>query len=257
MSSNKKITRVEGGSNSSEQPQRTFVPTDEAKGRASQLRLYAGLLWFLAIAAQLGAIYFVLKQPDNFMTWTIVLIVVDLIFAIFGASLWKKSNRLDPASKQNKFMFFIQSQLGLVTAVVAFLPLVIVIFTNKDLDGKQKGILGGIATLALVIAGIAGTDFNPPSVEQYTEQTNRIEELTGSNHVYWTKSGTRYHIYNSCSSINTNRTDEIFEGTVAQARELKNISELCKFCENKAEKEKSTTLDLSETLEQVEEISQE
>jgi hypothetical protein len=107
------------------------------------------------------------------------------------------------------------------------------------LDGKSKGILGGIAVLALIIAGLASADFNPPSVEEYTEQTSRIEELTGGNLVYWTKSGTKYHIYDDCSHINTNRTDEIFNGTVAQARELKNITELCKTCENKAEKAKS------------------
>lgn len=237
--SKKKITRVEGGESTPAAQAKTFVPTAEAKGRATNLRVYAGLLWLLAIVAQVGAIWFVLKQPENFMMWTIILIVVDLIFAIIGSSLWKKSNRLDPASREDGFMFFLQSQLGLVTAVVAFLPLVVVILTNKNLEGKQKAILGGVAGLALVIAGITGTDFNPPSVEEYTEQTNRIEELTGVNHVYWTKSGSRYHIYDDCHSINRDVTTEIFEGTVAQARELKNITELCKICENRAEREKA------------------
>src|SRR5690606_9194183 len=73
---------------------------------------------------------------------------------------------------------------------------------------------------------------------QYTEQTARVEELTGVNEVYWTKSGSKYHLFDDCHSINKNVTDEIFSGTVAQASELKNISELCKFCENKAEKGK-------------------
>lgn len=127
-----------------------------------------------------------------------------------------------------------QNQLGLVVAVIAFLPLIIFILTNKDLDAKQKGILGGIAGVALLIAGLTGTDFNPPSVEQYTEQTARVEALTGVNSVYWTKSGTKYHLYDDCHTINTDATTEIFQGTVAQARELKNITELCKFCENRA-----------------------
>lgn len=89
----------------------------------------------------------------------------------------------------------------------------------------------------MIIAGVTGIDFNPPSVEQYTEQTQRVEELTGKNEVYWTKSGTKYHIYEDCHAINKDVTTEIFQGTVAQARELKNITELCKFCENRAAKE--------------------
>ena len=234
--SNKKITKVEGGATASSGSGKTFVPTAEAKGKAIQLRVISGILWLLAIVAQVIAISMLFKPPVN-MTWIIVLIVVDLVLAITGSILWKKSNRLDPASEKNKLMFFMQSQLGLVVAVIAFLPLVVFILTSKNLDGKQKGILGAIAGIALIIAGVAGTDFNPPSVEQYTEQTNRVEELTGTNHVFWTKSGTKYHLYSDCHAINSNRTDEIFEGTVAQARELKNITELCKFCENRAEKE--------------------
>jgi len=62
----------------------------------------------------------------------------------------------------------------------------------------------------------------------------------GKNEVFWTKSGTKYHLENSCHAINKDATTEIFSGTVAQARELKNISELCKFCKNRASKEKRT-----------------
>lgn len=236
----KKITKVEGGTSSSSAAQpttKTFVPTAESKGKATQLRIIAGILWLLAIAAQVGAITLLFKTPVN-MTWIIVLIAVDLAFAIGGSLLWKKSNRLDPASKKNTFLFFMQSQLGLVVAIIAFLPLIIVILTNKNIDGKQKAILGGIAGAALVAAGLLGTDFNPPSVEQYTEEINRVEWLNnGVDHVYWTKSGKVYHLYDDCSYINTSRTDEIFEGTVPQARELKNITNLCNRCEKKAIKE--------------------
>ena len=178
------------------------------------------------------------QKPIN-MTWIIVLIVIDLALAVTGSILWKKSNRLDPASEKNKFMFFMQNQLGLVVAVIAFLPLIIFILTNKNLDGKQKGILAGIAGVALVIAGITGIDFNPPSIEQYTEQTNRVEWLNeGMNSVYWTRTGTVYHLFDDCSYISSARTDEIFEGSVAQSRELKNITQLCSRCENRAIREK-------------------
>ena len=114
------------------------------------------------------------------------------------------------------------------------------VLTSKNLDGKQKGIIGGIAAVALVIAGITGTDFNPPSVEQYTEQTAQVEGLNnGVNHVFWTKSGKSFHLFQDCHTINKKATTEIFQGTVAQARELKNITDLCDFCERKAEKNKA------------------
>lgn len=232
----KKITKVGGDNSPSTHSTSAFVPTAESKGKATQLRVIAGILWFLAIGVQVVAISMLFKVPIN-MTMIIILIVIDLALAVTGSILWKKSNRLDPASKQNKFMFFMQSQLGLVVAIIAFLPLIIFILTNKNLDAKQKGILGGIAGAALLIAGITGIDFNPPSVEQYTEQASRVEELTGKNEVYWTKSGTKYHLDENCHSINKDATTEIFQGTVANARELKNISELCKFCENRAIKD--------------------
>jgi type III secretory pathway component EscS len=240
MATTKKVIKLSGGEGSSQKAK--FTPTAEAKGKAKQLRIFAVLSWVLAIAAEVGAIFVLIKsaKPIETNTWVfmITFIAVDLALVIVGSLLWKKANRLDPASKKEKTKFFVQNQLGVIIAVIAFLPLVILIFTNKDLNGKQKGILGGIAIVALLIGGIFGLDLNPPSIEEYTEQTSRIEELTGGNHVYWTNSGTKYHIYDDCQHINTNRTEEIFNGTVAQARELKNITELCKTCENKALKDK-------------------
>ena len=248
----KKITKVGGDISPTSQVTGTFVPTAESKGKATQLRVIAGILWLLAIGVQVVAITMLFKQPVN-MTWIIILIVIDLALAVTGSILWKKSNRLDPASEKNKLLFFMQSQLGLVVAVIAFLPLIVFILTSKNLDTKQKGILGGIAGVALLIAGITGVDFNPPSVEQYTEQTARVEELTGNNLVYWTKSGTKYHLFDDCHSINKDATTEIFEGSVANARELKNISELCKFCENKVAKEQeaNSTNEFQEDVEDV------
>jgi hypothetical protein len=239
----------------------TWAPTPEKKGKATQLRMFAGLLWLGAIIAQVIAIILLFRPPVS-MTWIIILIVIDLALVIAGAMLWKQSNRLDPASEKNKLMFFMQSQLGLVAAVVGFLPLVVFILTSKNLDAKQKGILGSIAGVAMVIAGIAGFDFNPPSVEEYTEQTKKVEELTdkgdstdsakGDNKVYWTAYGKSYHLYEDCSHINSVNTTEIFSGTVAESRELKNITDLCDRCENRAVKEKEeSTKGVSDAIEEV------
>ena len=245
MATEKKVTKVNSGGST---PQKaTFVPSAENKGKATQLRVIAGILWFLAICAQVGAISLIFKVPVNMM-WIIILIVVDLILVIIGSLLWKKSNRLDPASEKNKFKFFMQSQLGLVTAIIAFLPLIIFIFfTNNKLDGKQKGILGGIAAAALVIAGLVGTDFNPPSQEKYAEQSAYVQELMGVDHVYWTKSGTKYHLFDDCQYLKSDRTTEIFEGgTIADAyahnSKIKpNIGSLCSACEKRAAREKGWT----------------
>jgi hypothetical protein len=234
----KKVIQVEGGEVSSAAKEtRTFVASDESKAKAKKFRIFSIISWIVAIGFEVGAILMLKKVPIQ-TTWLIVLIVADLIFAVIGNLLWKKANRFDPASEKEKFRFFVQNQLGAIIAVIAFLPLVILIFTNKDLKGKQKGLVGAVAVIALLIAGFTGIDFNPPSQEQYAQQTAAVEQLTGANHVFWTKSGTKYHLFADCYHINTNKTDEIFEGTVAKARELKNITELCKTCEERWKKEK-------------------
>ncbi|MBN2546915.1 MAG: hypothetical protein JXB50_14030 [Spirochaetes bacterium] len=244
---NKKVTKVGGGdisSSASGKDTKSFVASDESKTKARNLRIFAIISWIIAIGFEVAAILLLKKVPIN-MVWLIILIAADLIFAVAGSLLWKQANRFDPASEKEKIKFFIQNQLGVIIAMIAFLPLVILIFTNKNMNGKQKGIVGGVAVVALIIAGIMGIDFNPPSIEQYTEQTERVKELNdGVNHVYWTKSGKSYHLYSDCSYINTDRTTEIFEGTVAQARELKNITDLCDRCESRRIKEKGLNLPL-------------
>ncbi|HLV37834.1 hypothetical protein [Xanthomarina sp.] len=218
--------------------EKVFQASPESKGKAKQLRLFAFLAWIIAIALQVFAIFKLIH--DETMIWLIVVIVVILALAITGSTLWKKANRLDPASEKDKVKFFVQNQLGAIMGVLAFLPLVILIFTNKDVDGKTKGIAGSIAVVALLIAGISGVDFNPPSIEQYTkeinEQTSTLKELNNDiDNVYWTKAGNKYHIYEDCQHIKGR--DEINNGTVKESWEQKGISELCKTCEKRALKE--------------------
>jgi len=219
--------------------QKVFKASDESKGKAKQLRMFAFLVWIIAIAGQIFAILKLIH--DETLVWLIVAIVVILALSITGSMLWKKANRLDPASEKEKTRFFIQNQLGAIMSVLAFLPLVILIFMNKDVDKKTKGIAGSIAVVALLIAGITGTDFNPPSIEKYTEeinaQTSTVKELNFDNdNVYWTRAGNKYHIFEDCQHI-VGR-DEINNGTVKESWEQKGISELCKTCEKRARKER-------------------
>lgn len=232
----KKLTRVGGGEAApSGGGSRPVID----KGKAKTLRLFGILSFLVAIGFEIAAIFQLQKDPVSTAA-LITLIVADLIFAVIGSLLWKKSNRLDPASEKEPFRFFVQNQLGLIMAVIAFLPLVILIFTNKNMKGKQKGIVGAVAVVAMLVAGIMGVDFNPPSIEQYAAETARVEQLNnGVNHVYWTQYGKSYHLFSDCSYINTAKTDEIFEGTVDQAHALKNITDLCDRCAARAEKEKA------------------
>jgi len=236
-----------------------FVASGEAKGKATQLRIFAALLWIGAIVAQIFAIRFILKAVNTeesiLNAWTIGLVILDLALVLIGSMLWKKANRLDPPSEKNKFLFLLQSQLGVVAAIVAFLPLIIFVLTNKNIDGKQKAIFGSIAGVAMLIAGIGSYDFNPPSIEKYTEQINtQTEQIKGLNNgidlVYWTNQGNKYHIFEDCQHI---RNREKHSGTVEQAWNERRIgdSELCLTCKKNAEKKTSALENVQEVLEEI------
>ncbi len=213
-----------------------FEASPEAKGKAKQFRLIAVLAWLLAMA---GQVYAILKLiSDDTLVMLIVAIVVILILAITGSTLWKKANKLDPASEAEPTRFFIQNQLGAIMGVLAFLPLVLMILTNKNISGKTKGIAGSIAALAMVAAGITGADFDPPSIEKYTEEINAQNEAArslniNSDNVYWSKAGNKYHAYDDCQYI---KGKALSSGSIKDSWEEKGISELCKVCAKKAAK---------------------
>lgn len=240
MATDKKVTRVKTDSSKlSEVEQeriKNYQVSPENKKKATTNRIIAAVLWVVAIAAELFAIFWVLKQDPIIFWLLIVLIVVIAILAIVGSVLWKKSNRLDPAPRSETVRFFVQNQLGAIIAVLAFLPLIILIFLNKDMDGKQKGIAGGIAIVLLLAAGVVGVDTKPPALEDYAAQSARIEQLTGQDFVYWAKTSQKYHLYDDCSAINRDATTEIFEGTVSDAFgsvKLDQDDPLCQICENR------------------------
>ena len=227
---------------------KVFEASPEAKGKAKQLRIFAILAWLVAMAGQVFAILKLIS--DETLVWLVVAIVVILILAITGSTLWKKANRLDPASEKDETRFFIQNQLGAIMGVLAFLPMVILILNNKNISGKTKGIAGSLAAIAMVAAGITGADFNPPSVEKYTEEINQQTEAAknlsiDANNVYWSKAGNKYHAYDDCQYI---KGKALSTGSIKDSWDQKGISELCKVCRKKAAKS-SISSDVKELIE--------
>ena len=223
------------------------VPTIPKEG-AKPRRIFAVILWVLAIACEVVGILNIFKKitlPDclNQLTWLIILIVADLIFLVIGSMLWKKANHIDPASEKNKTKFWLWNNLGSIVAVLAFLPLIIIIFTNKDLDARTKKIAGIVAIVALLIGGIASYDFNPVSKEQV--EAARAEILANGNYdtdkdgnpvVYWLEHSKKYHINKECQHINRKGTsDEIKYGTIDAAFQ-NGLTEPCRTCIKSMEK---------------------
>ena len=231
------------------EPPAGWVPTPEAKAKATRFRWIAGILWALAIIGEAVSIFWLLRQrvfvgedgtlvrdPDTgllqeqgvtaqFPQWAfialLVLLVVIAALSITGSVLWKKANRLDPARKADKTRFFVQNQLGAIIAVIAFLPLVILIFLNKDMDKGQKTTAGIVGVALAALAVFIGVDFTPPSVEQYTADQSAVIQLLGKDEVVWVDGGKVYHVCDEVSAIQTG--SEIRTGTTAQAVEAGKI----------------------------------
>lgn len=219
------------------------IPKEGAKPR----RIGAVISWIIAIACELVLLLNIFKKLTlpkfSQLTWLIALIVVDLIFVVIGSMLWKKANHIDPVSEKNKTKFWLWNNLGVIMSFVAFVPLIVIIFTNKNLDGKTKKIAGIVAIVALAIGGIFSYDFNPVSSEQL--QAAKAEILANGNYdtndkgepvVYWVQNSKKYHINSSCSAINrSNSTSDIFKGTIEAAYQ-KGLTEPCRICIKAMEK---------------------
>ena len=154
---------------------KAWAATQDQKSSAGRLRIFAVLAWIVAIGGE-GAGIYLLKQHkfDNGNLPLLIGILVGIaVFAIAGSFLWKAANRHSPASRAEPFRFFVQNQLGAIITMVAFLPLIVLIFMDKDMDPKNKQIAGGAGVVLAVLAALLGVNFKPPSVEQYTQDMNQ------------------------------------------------------------------------------------
>jgi hypothetical protein len=149
--------------------------TQGQKSSATRLRLFAAIAWIIAIGTEIAGVVMLRQHKFDHgnLPLLIGLLVVIAIFAFAGSLMWKQANKHDPARKEDTARFFFQNQLGAIITVIAFLPLIVLIFMDKDMDPKNKKIAGGIGVVLAAGATLIGIDFNPPSVEQYTQDMNK------------------------------------------------------------------------------------
>ena len=206
----------------------------EAKpvGNAGGLRAGAVILWVVAIILEVLAILQLFGKINiTFLPqmWVFIgFLVLDLICVIIGAQLWKKANHIDPASEKNKVKFWLWNNMGVVVCCFAFIPFIILLLLNKDIDKKTKTVALIAAIVALIIGGAASIDYNPVSAEQL----EAAEVALGDTVVYWSPFGHVYHTHTDCQALN--QTETLTEGTVEQAV-ASNRTRLCKFCANRDE----------------------
>ena len=231
--------------------------TQGQKSSATRLRLFAAICWVIAIGTEIAG--FVMLRQHKFdhgnLGLLIGLLVVIAVFAIGGSLMWKAANKHDPARQSDTARFFFQNQLGAIITVIAFLPLVALIFLDKDMDPKNKKIAGGVGVALAALATVIGIDFNPPSVEQYTQDMNQcaaqiksgqpttacspevadqakdiardsnaVADATGGKDVvYWiapengAKKSTTPHVFHICQGVSPLRGKTVNSGSVTQA----------------------------------------
>ena len=197
-------------------------PVGNAKGK----RTVAVVLWVVAIVFEVLALLVVLGKLDlkfiPALYQLIAFLVLDLACVIVGAQFWKKANRIDPASEKNKLKFWLWNNMGVIVCVIAFVPVIILMLANKNLDKKTKTIATVVAVIAFLIGSLASVDWNPVSEEQQQAAMQTIE-----GNVVWSPFGKVYHIDEDCHSLN--QTETLTEGTVEQAI-AEGRTRLCAYC---------------------------
>lgn len=234
----RKVVRKASSDGGSERSS-AWKPTPQAEGKAAKLRLVAAALWLVAIGLEVYGIFGLLLNDgildstttvaddgtvtagETFPDWAfwvlIGLLVVMAILTIVGSQLWKKAQELDPPSEKNPVSFFLKSHLGAIVPLVAFVPIIVFIFLNKNMSKQQKGWAGGVGIVLAVIAVALGVNYDPPSQEEYTADQQAVVQLLGKDEVYWSGGGEVYHVCDEVSDLARSR--EVTSGTTAEAVE--------------------------------------
>jgi len=154
---------------------REWRATHDQKSAATRLRLFAAVAWIIAIAGEIAGVVMLYQHKFDHgnLPLLIGLLAGIAIFAIAGNLMWKAANKHDPARESDTARFFFQNQLGTIITLIAFVPLIVLIFMDKDMDPKNKKVAGGVGVVLAVIATLIGVSYHPPSVEQYTKDMNK------------------------------------------------------------------------------------
>ena len=223
----RQFIKASDGTEAKPAPKKSASEAEPEKKKSAVLpRVLAIVFWLVAIAFEAltilvlnGTLY--LGENISATTGIIIGIVADLIFVVAGSLLWKKANHIAPASEKNKFLFALYNNLGVIASVIAFLPLIILLLRNKDMDAKTKRIVSVIACVALLAAAAFSIDYNPVSKEDMEA------EVGAGTTVYWTRWGKSYHLDPDCQALQN--SEVIYSGTIDEAFEARR-TDPCDFC---------------------------
>lgn len=204
----------------------------EHRAAAMPLRIGAVVLWLAGLATEIVAIL-EMNGTLNFpglerMWWIIILLVIDCALVLAGSLIWNRANHLDPASEKNKFAYWVQTELGVIIAVIAFAPIIVLMLANKNLDKKSKTVCTIVAAVALLAAGFGGANWTPTTSEAYDQAEIAAAQLADNGKVYWTASGDVYHFNPDCPHLK--RSAEIYSGTIREAFADNAKTRACKDC---------------------------
>ena len=185
------------------------APASGGKGSVKGLRIGAIILWVLALAAEVGACFAFgyamrnqgLTFADIEMQLLVGALILDAIFCIIAAQLWKKANHIRPNLSDSKLVRTLWHQLGVIMVLICFLPIGIFLLAKSDkLNKKTKTILLALLAALFVGAGAASVDYHQPS-EAQVQQMQQEAQAEAVGEVYWTKFGQSYHFDRNCPYI--------------------------------------------------------
>lgn len=229
--------------------------TWDPKKRAGCRRFFAVLCWVIAIAFEVIGILRLNGNINWFSNMEIVTFIlicfwIDLVFVLIWSFLWKKANHIDPASEQNQLKFWLWNNLWSIMSVVAFLPIIIFLLSDKKLDKKSKQLLWGVWVAVLAIAFLWSYDWNPVSIEWLERAEQEVLQVSPDGKVYWAPHSKKYHVDPDCPAFSNSET--VYEWTVADAYE-RNLTDPCRRCIPELSDEEYEALEHNHEWEEVEE----